>query len=149
MFGRVNSHMGVSAKFIAIFLIVFAGLPCELGYSATLVSRFGITWTFDKDYTIGTFANGDYYVVGDPDVTITDIDPASQYNGARVKNGSMVNPLPSVSTQGFDSALTSATYTDSRNAALNVITGGSNLTLNAGDSLVSTISISEAAASRR
>jgi hypothetical protein len=41
---------------------------------ATSVTKNGITWTFDTDYTVGQFANGDFYVV-DPGsgVTITSI----------------------------------------------------------------------------
>jgi len=46
------------------------------GFAATSVSQFGITWTFDRDYTVGQFANGDWWVVGP--VTITKIEPVSR-----------------------------------------------------------------------
>ena len=29
------------------------------------ISQYGITWKFDKQYSVGTFANGDYWVAGD------------------------------------------------------------------------------------
>jgi len=38
------------------------------GLAAVSLSQFGVTWTFDRDYTTGQFANGDYYVVGEPNV---------------------------------------------------------------------------------
>jgi hypothetical protein len=59
------------------------------------VTQHGITWTFDTTYTVGQFANGDFYVVGP--VTITNISP----RGA-TQNGTMVNPV-SNTAQGFDS----------------------------------------------
>lgn len=42
--------------------------------SATSITQYGITWTFNADYTTGQFANGDYWVV-DPGsgVVITSI----------------------------------------------------------------------------
>ncbi|MDF3129358.1 hypothetical protein P0Y35_09135 [Kiritimatiellaeota bacterium B1221] len=53
---------------------------------ASSVKRFGVTWTFDKAYEVGTFANGDWWVLGP--VTITEISPASVDD----KNGNMINP---------------------------------------------------------
>lgn len=50
------------------------------------ITQYGITWQFDKDYTYGTFANGDYWVLGP--VVITNITPA--FNGYH--NGWQVNP---------------------------------------------------------
>ena len=43
---------------------------------ATSASQFGITWTFDADYTVGQYANGDYYVVAPSGLGITAISPA-------------------------------------------------------------------------
>jgi hypothetical protein len=60
------------------------------------ISQYGITWTFDREYEYGQFANGDYWVIGP--VTITQILPA--FDGDN--NGWEVNPVYS-GTQGFDS----------------------------------------------
>ena len=73
----------------------------------TSVTKNSITWTFDADYEVGQFANGDWYVVAPGGVQITSISPA--WNGTG--NGSMVNPVPgasqgyNVSAPGYDSAL--------------------------------------------
>ena len=79
------------------------------------ITQFGITWTFDKEYQYGQFANGDYWVVGP--VAIIGIDPPSgEYigeiasedlgkypGGIRIMHGSMVNPSPSLGTRnGYD-----------------------------------------------
>jgi hypothetical protein len=58
------------------------------------ISQYGITWTFDRAYEYGQFANGDYWVLGP--VVINNITP--DFDGE--KNGWQVNPVPS-STQGF------------------------------------------------
>jgi Concanavalin A-like lectin/glucanases superfamily len=50
------------------------------------VTQWGITWYFDKNYEVGQFANGDYWVVGP--VTITRITP--DFNGKH--HGWEVNP---------------------------------------------------------
>ncbi|HRS13192.1 MAG TPA: hypothetical protein P5242_19150 [Sedimentisphaerales bacterium] len=63
--------------------------------SLSSVTQHGITWTFDKPYTVGQFANGDFYVIGP--VTIISISPS----GA-TQNGTMINPV-SNTAQGFDS----------------------------------------------
>jgi len=54
--------------------------------TASSVSQYGITWTFDKAYPVGQFVNGDHWVVGP--VTITSITPA--YSSGL--NGWQVNP---------------------------------------------------------
>lgn len=64
------------------------------------ISQYGVTWTFDKSYTYGQFANGDYWVVGP--VTITSMTPAMTTSGGRTMNGWDVNPMPS-NPQGYDS----------------------------------------------
>jgi hypothetical protein len=81
--------------------LVFLGavlMLTETGMAATSasVSQYGITWTFDKAYTVGQFANGDWWVVGP--VVITGITPA--FDGTR--HGWEVNPS-SRTNQGFDS----------------------------------------------
>ncbi|HEX2101120.1 MAG TPA: hypothetical protein VHF69_10675, partial [Candidatus Synoicihabitans sp.] len=60
--------------------------------AATSVSQFGITWTFDRDYPTGQFANGDYWVVGP--VKITSITPKSTTSNGATMHGTMINPLP-------------------------------------------------------
>jgi len=51
------------------------------------ITQYGITWTFDKDYPAGQFANGDFWVLGP--VTITDITP--DFDGSI--HGWEVNPI--------------------------------------------------------
>ena len=63
---------------------------------AATISQFGITWTFDKEYPCGQFANGDWWVVGP--VVVTEISPGL----ADGRNGSMANPIPA-HEQGYDS----------------------------------------------
>lgn len=69
--------------------------------TASSLTQYGITWTFDNNYTYGQFANGDYWVVGP--LTITNISPG--FSGTT--SGWDVNPLPSEITseqsmQGYD-----------------------------------------------
>ena len=109
--------------------------------STMQLSQFGITWTFDKTYTYGQFANGDYWVVGP--VTIIGIDPSSTEVNGRTMNGSMLNPSPPLisdgNNQGYDSAIYALGYDPSLNVALNV-SSSNPLTLQNNSSLVSTIS---------
>lgn len=55
------------------------------------VTQYGITWTFDKEYPVGQFVTGDYFVVGDT-VTVSSVNPASSGTGTSFRDGSMVNP---------------------------------------------------------
>ena len=88
---------------IAVLLMCFTR-PLWSAVQQNQISQFGITWTFDKDYTVGQFANGDYWVVGP--VTIIRIRPVSVELNGRIINGSMVNPSPRLGqTQGYDSAM--------------------------------------------
>jgi hypothetical protein len=50
-------------------------------YPATSVTQWGITWHFNHDYTVGHYANGDFWVLGP--VTIDSITPhfTGKYNG--------------------------------------------------------------------
>ena len=87
---------------IAVLLTCFVQ-PLFAAVQQSRISQFGITWTFDKDYTVGQFANGDYWVVGP--VTIIRIQPVSVELNGRIINGSMINPSPRLGqTQGYDSA---------------------------------------------
>lgn len=98
--------------------------------AATSVSKDGVTWTFDRDYATGQYANGDNWVVGP--ALITRITPAP----AGGMNGSMLNPEVSA-TQGFDNRFNAAYNPYAAN--LNV---GSELpmTMPVNSSLVSSIS---------
>src|SRR3989344_4707522 len=69
--------------------------PTPTPGTTSSISQYGITWYFDKAYSYGQFANGDYWVLGP--VTITSITP--EFNGTH--NGWEVNPVAS-SKQGFD-----------------------------------------------
>lgn len=62
----------------------------------TSLSQYGITWTFDKEYPCGHFANGDWWVVGP--VVVSEISPGRSDG----RNGSMANPTPA-HEQGYDS----------------------------------------------
>ena len=125
-------------------------LLCQFTYAEQRVIQFGITWTFDRDYAVGQFSNGDYWVVGP--VTIIGIDPPSIRIDNRVMGGSMVNPSPKLgSKQGYDSAMYGI-YSSSQDydPGLNVarpkgldLSEFNPLTLGAHSSLVSTISMEE------
>ena len=130
--------------------------------SAMTIEQFGITWTFDKQYPYGQFANGDYWVVGP--VTIIDITPksryypnqvlsedASKYPNGRLMHGSMINPEVSAGTSGFDSYLGdypsnydwAYDYQDVLNVARpnnQDLSSGNPLVVGVGSSLVSVVS---------
>lgn len=123
-------------QFIFLFGIFFI-LIVKNSEAATSVTQYGVTWTFNNDFVVGQFANEDYYVI-DPGggVNIVSITPmyAVDVNG-REMNGSMINPP--YNKQGYDST---RDYTASFNVAKEVSAENS-LTINAGDSLVSSISV--------
>lgn len=79
-------------------LLAMAGaIPAEATTWVTnAIGQYGITWSLDRNYVCGKFANGDYWVVGDP-VKIVRISP--DFDGAN--NGWEVNPVVS-GPQGFD-----------------------------------------------
>ena len=62
-------------------LLFFGDILAE---QASFVTQYGITWTFDKPYTVGKYVNGDLEVVGP--ATVVKVDP-SPHNGL---NSSMV-----------------------------------------------------------
>ncbi len=71
---------------------------------ARSVTQFGITWTFSQPVKFGSFANGDYWVLGP--VTVVHIDPLSTEENGRVMHGSMLDPSPRTgSDQGYDSSM--------------------------------------------
>jgi hypothetical protein len=81
---------------LIFFLCVYSKTDAQT--SANSLTQYGITWTFDKSYTVGTFINGDHWVKGP--VTIIDITPKSTKVNGRIVNGSMLNA--SLGKQGFD-----------------------------------------------
>lgn len=62
--------------------------PTNPTYQQSSVSQYGITWTFDKAYTVGKYANGDWWVKGP--VVVTSITPAA--NRSSMYHGENINP---------------------------------------------------------
>ncbi len=132
----------------AILIALFCLILPQTTQAATTnqISQFGITWTFDKEYEYGTFANGDYWVVGP--VTIIAIDPPSTDIDGRVINGAMLDPVaslgkpgPEYGAQGLDSSL--ADWNSSLNVGRpdgNDLSEGNPLVIEPNHSLVSAIS---------
>jgi hypothetical protein len=94
--------------------------PDHVSYKAQVLQQFGITWRFDRDYPVGQFVTGDFWVVGP--VTIVEFSPASVQSGNRIMNGSMINPDPKVGAIGYDNAVcwNPIPYQASLNIAYNV-----------------------------
>lgn len=132
-----------------IFSLLTIVLICQFTYAERQISQFGITWTFNRDYTLGQFANGDYWILGP--VTIISIDPPSTQSNGRTINGSMINPSPKLgSLQGYDSAMYGG-YVQRFDPNLNVgrpnnldLSASNSLVLQPHSSLISTISIPNA-----
>jgi len=125
-------------SFLLICLMSFSTVAFAEKVSS--ISEFGITWTFDRPYESGHFANGDSWVVGP--VSVINIDPPSVNKDGRVMNGSMLNVSSRLKArQGFDSGKGSpAPYDASLNVALGV-SADKPLALPAGSSLVSSVSV--------
>lgn len=134
---KYKTSMLIKLSFLFVIIIVLS----TSGYGATQLSQFGITWKFDKDYQAGHFVNGDWWVVGP--VTIIEINPRSTENSGRTMHGSMLNPMASNDNLGYDSELKG--YKPELNVALDV-SASNPLTLQPHSSLVSTISVTAAAA---
>jgi hypothetical protein len=126
------------------------------------VIQNGITWTFDKPARVGQFITGDPYVVGP--VTIKAIDPKptfgdevqgapedlgdsleSHYKPQYARNGSTLNMpavvppskiTPRAERSGFDSRMPMLAYDPDQFAKLPIA-------MKAGDSLVSSISVTD------
>ena len=85
---------------------------CPAG-KAISITQWEITWTFNQCTTYGTFANGDYWVLGP--VVLADINPKGD------TSGSMINPVPgNQHTQGFFSGVHPSinNYSASKNISL-------------------------------
>ena len=119
-------------------LVPIAGLmllcsSASLAGTAKQISQYGITWTFDKEYEIGQFVNGDYWVVGP--CSVVSVSPVPVH-GDSGRNGSMVNPkVKTHSGQGYDSR--SKSYDKDSMVKFPLM-------LQPDQSLVSTISIADA-----
>ncbi len=113
-------------------------------FGATELTHHDITWKFDRDYPVGQFVNGDYYVIGDnvKVVSITNTLNDKSFPIKRGKNGSMINPVVKGNKQGFH-VDADKSYVEKLNAAL---PGGKELSpanpivLKPNDSLVSSVS---------
>ncbi|WP_319477602.1 hypothetical protein [Marispirochaeta aestuarii] len=110
--------------------------------TTTELSQYGITWIFKNPVTFGTYVNGDYWVIGP--VEIVEITPASTDIAGRIKNGSMINPDPTMgNVQGFDSSARDIAYLSELNVARpngNNLSSSNSLIVPAGSSLISSIS---------
>jgi hypothetical protein len=148
LFVMVQNY-GYKLKKLVIFSLLLLVQFYQLSFAEKQVSQFGIAWTFDRDYTVGQFANGDYWVLGP--VTIIGIDPPSTLIDGRTINGSMVNPSPKLGTrQGYDSAMYGS-YGQHYDPNLNVsrpnnrdLSSSNAFILKPHSSLVSTISMPKA-----
>ena len=107
--------------------------------TAQSLTQHGITWNFDQEYRYGTYANGDYWVVGP--VTITDIDPSS-VSAETAKHGSMINPSPKDGNRIGYGEMTRQEYDPELNVALDV-SASKPLVVSPHSSLVSTISMED------
>src|SRR6478752_1172307 len=114
--------------YITSIAMLFIVLCAVRAGAASSVTQHGVTWTFDKNYTTGQYANGDGWVVGP--VTITAISPAPAIG----QNGTVVNPVLG-STQGYDNRFGFNEYNDALNVGNKLPT-----TIAVNSSVVSTIS---------
>ncbi len=106
--------------------------------AADQIVRHGITWRFDQKYVVGAFANGDPWVLGP--VRIVEILPACVEVDGRVRHGSMIDPDPASTLQGYDSSMFDDPKRERYRHELNVAIGiraGRALQLEPGKSLVS------------
>ena len=117
----INTNM--IAKRFGFFSILFLSVAATtLAEQAQSVTQYGITWKFDKAYTVGKFVTGDCWVLGP--VTVVSVDPMpgpaaadekgeevkSRYgvtglvDDKRMRNGSMI-VLKAGTDQGYDSRI--------------------------------------------
>ena len=76
--------------------------PPQPAGGTQVVEQYGVTFSFDREYPAGQFANGDWWVCPtNPGgtVTISAITPA--YNAGQATHGFQVNPS-SMNSQGYD-----------------------------------------------
>lgn len=110
--GAVSAQSGAEASGgeYVIFGSSVSGQPIATTEQSS-ITQYGLTINFDKDYPVGQFVNGDYFVVGSP--TVSSVSPV--WDGTDGVNGSMVNPHPKNhgfrggGTPAYDSSLNVAT----------------------------------------
>lgn len=155
------------ARVIFIILISFACISCGGGSSdsepeievdkvvdevedtsmlANHIIVGDITFHFDKEYAVGQFVDGQWWVhnYGD-DVVVTSMTPASFNDGGRIRNGAELNPVNS-SEQGFDGLGDAGVTVDmpySANKNVDPGVTGASLTLTPNNSVVKAISKEE------
>jgi len=103
------------------------------------VERHGITWTFAEPRVVGTFANGDPWVLGSVDIIA--IHPQTKVQDGRAIHGSMIDPDPTSDVQGYDAELFGPDTLKRYDPALNVAIGISRqhpIALQSAQSLIST-----------
>jgi len=76
---HINAWYQCSACVPDLFRAIEAyyGIAPTSNYTSS-ITRFGITWHFDREYEYGNFSNGDYWIVGP--VTITKIEPEQAFD---------------------------------------------------------------------
>ncbi len=100
---KIFSIVGLVLFFSLVFLSPskVKAAPCSETITATescdSITQYGITMTFDDNYTVGQFVMGDYYVV-DPGSGVTVLSATPGWTGSL--HGSMKNPV-SGAGQGF------------------------------------------------
>lgn len=89
----------ILGRTLLLLLTLFAMLG-QSSRAASSVTHWGFTWSFSADRQVGTFVNGEPWVVGPVTITAIGRDNGMVGPDADTYNGSMVNPVPS-SRQGF------------------------------------------------
>ncbi|RZU98370.1 hypothetical protein EV698_0615 [Spiribacter vilamensis] len=103
---------------------------------ASSLGQHGITWTFDKEYQVGRFITGDYWIVGP--VTITEIDPPLKESDFGDRNGTMINAANG--KQGLDGYRTPRYGQIQYDESLNIeARDGLPVTVDPGNSVISAI----------
>jgi hypothetical protein len=59
---------------LPLAVLLFAGPVAAPAETASSVTQYGITWTFDKPYPVGQFVTGDWWVIGP--VTVVSVTPS-------------------------------------------------------------------------
>src|SRR4030042_5064348 len=118
IFDVMNSRKNIVIQYFALYKLLTNPTNPEPG-SCNSISQYGITWTFDKEYQYGQFANGDYWVIGPVKIvkitpeskailgttTISGFTPGSGPNASiRIMNGSVINPAPG-NGQAYDNEM--------------------------------------------
>jgi len=93
---NINKNIHIVLEFqkrLIIAVVICLFVQVSNAAMKTSVSQYGITWTFDKVYETGNFANGDFWVVGPLTITSITPVPANGMNGFMVNPGSGYDPV--------------------------------------------------------